>query len=110
MPAAAYKPAQLPVPPVAKVGLSSCCVLHPVTNVVQEVGTTGHSGCWGSRPSSVEVYFPADPQLCLVQPVLDASSLLPSAAAPRQTVVSVFTWALSLQDVGHLLAVDNRCE
>ena len=32
-------PAQLPV---SKMGLSGCCVLHPVTNVVQELGTASH--------------------------------------------------------------------
>ena len=46
-----------------------------------------------------------------MQSVLDASSLLPSAAAPRQTVSSVLTWALSLQAVGdlaHMLRWANR--
>ena len=42
-------PAQLPVPPVTKVGLSNCCVLHPVTNVEQELNTAGHFGCWGRQ-------------------------------------------------------------
>ena len=42
-------PAQLPVPPIVKVGLSSCCVVHPVTYVVQEPGTAGHFRCWGRQ-------------------------------------------------------------
>ena len=46
--------AQLPVPPIVKVGLSSRCVLHPVTYVVQEPGVAGHFRCktrdYGSIP------------------------------------------------------------
>ena len=105
-----YEGAQLPVPPVAIGGLSSCCVLHPVTNVVQERGTAGHLAVAVAIRSSTEVWFPANPQLSLLQPVFDASSLLPSAAAPRQTVISALTWALSLQAVGCLLIVNNSCE
>ena len=48
--------------------------------------------------------------LSLLQPVFYASSLLPSAAAPRQTVISALTWVLSVQAVGCLLIVNNNCE